>query len=282
VNKEQKQEAVKEIGAALEESNAVFAVDYRGISVPDAAELRSKLREADASFSVVKNRLAKRITADVGAEALDEHLVGPTALAYVRGDAVLAAKAINDFIKANDALSYKGGIMEGKPLGPDGFTQIARLPGIDQLRGQLVGLAASPLSGLVRTLNAMIGGLATQLGQISEQGLVGKEAPADAAEEPPAEKAEEPAPAEEASQTEESEAEEASEAEEPAAEAPAGEAEQPAAEAEAAAEEEPAAEAEAAAGEDTTSEETEADEQGNQPDADPSSEGAAAEEPKED
>jgi large subunit ribosomal protein L10 len=197
VNKEQKQEAVKEIGVALEESNAVFAVDYRGISVPDAAELRSRLREADASFSVVKNRLAKRVTGDVGAEALDEHLVGPTALTYVRGDAVVAAKAINDFIKANDALAYKGGIMEGKPLDPDSFKQIARLPGIDQLRGQLVGLAASPLSGLVRTLNALIGGLATQLGQISEQGLVGQDAPAE--EKPAEEPAADEAPAEEAS-----------------------------------------------------------------------------------
>jgi large subunit ribosomal protein L10 len=195
VNKEQKQEAVKEIGVALEESNAVFAVDYRGISVPDAAELRSRLREADASFSVVKNRLAKRVTGDVGAEALDEHLVGPTALTYVRGDAVVAAKAINDFIKANDALAYKGGIMEGKPLDPDSFKQIARLPGIDQLRGQLVGLAASPLSGLVRTLNALIGGLATQLGQISEQGLVGQDAPAE--EKPAEEPAADEAPAEE-------------------------------------------------------------------------------------
>ncbi len=99
MNRDQKQAAVKEIGAELEASSAVFAVDYRGISVPQAAELRGKLREADASFSVVKNRLAKRVTADVGAEALDEHLIGPTALTYVKGDAVIAAKAITDFIR---------------------------------------------------------------------------------------------------------------------------------------------------------------------------------------
>jgi large subunit ribosomal protein L10 len=251
VNKEQKQEAVKEIGVALEESNAVFAVDYRGISVPDAAELRSKLREADASFSVVKNRLAKRVTGDVGAEALDEHLVGPTALTYVRGDAVVAAKAINDFIRVNDALAYKGGIMEGKPLDPDSFKQIARLPGIDQLRGQLVGLAASPLSGLVRTLNALIGGLATQLGQISEQGLVGQDAPAEEkpAEEPAADDEGGDAPeAEDKSDDSKAEAEEAS----------------------------------GQADDDSTSDETESDEQGAEPDADPSEEGAAADESKED
>ena len=178
MNKDQKQTAVKEIGEQLEASSAVFAVDYRGISVPQAAELRAKLREADASFTVVKNRLAKRITADSGAEALDEHLVGPTALAYIRGDAVIAAKTINDFIKKNQILTYKGGIMDGDPLDAEQFGVIARLPALEVLHGQLVGLTASPLTGLVSSLNGLIQGLASQLGQIADQGLVSGEAPA--------------------------------------------------------------------------------------------------------
>lgn len=178
MDKQQKEAVVKEIGSELEGSTAVFAVDYRGISVPQAAELRTKLREADASFNVVKNRLAKRVTADVGAEALDEHLSGPTALTYVKGDPVLAAKAITDFIKQHETISYKGGIMEGKALDPEAFKAISRLPGVDVLRGQLVGLAAAPLTGVVRGLNGLIQGLATQLGQIAEQGLVTGEAPA--------------------------------------------------------------------------------------------------------
>ena len=177
MNREQKAESVKEIGTELEASSAVFAVDYRGISVPQAAELRTKLREADASFTVVKNRLAKRATEAAGASTLDDHLVGPTALTYVRGDAVLAAKAISDFVKRNGVPTYKGGIMDGAPLDADQFTSIARLPGLDVLRGQLVGLAASPLTGIVRTLNQLIQGLATQLGQLAEQGLVSGEAP---------------------------------------------------------------------------------------------------------
>lgn len=207
MDKQQKEAAVKEIGEALEASTAVFAVDYRGISVPQVAELRSKLREADASFSVVKNRLAKRVTADSGSEALDEHLNGPTALTYVKGDPVVAAKAITDFIKANETISYKGGIMEGKVLEPDQFKAISRLPGVDVLRGQLVGMAAAPLTGVVRSLNGLIQGLATQLGQISEQGLVTGDAPA-AEPEAPAEEAEAPpeeAPAEEADASDTSE-----------------------------------------------------------------------------
>jgi large subunit ribosomal protein L10 len=193
MDREQKAEAVKEIGEDLESASAVFAVDYRGISVTQAAELRNKLNEADASFNVVKNRLAKRATEAAGASVLDEHLVGPTALTYVRGDAVLAAKAISDFVRANGVPTYKGGIMEGNALDPDQFQSIARLPGVETLRGQLVGLTASPLTGMVRGLNQLIQGLAMQLGQVAEKGLVSGEAPASAEaeadpgdEEPPA------------------------------------------------------------------------------------------------
>jgi large subunit ribosomal protein L10 len=179
MNRDQKQAAVKEISSELEAASAVFAVDYRGISVPQAAELRTKLRENDASFNVVKNRLAKLATDGTdAADALDEHLAGPTALTFVQGDAVVAAKTIADFIKENKVLAYKGGLMDGMALGPDQFNAIARLPGVDALRGQLVGLAASPLTGLVRSLNQLIAGLASQLGQAAEQGLIGGDAPA--------------------------------------------------------------------------------------------------------
>lgn len=194
MNRDQKQAAVEEISSELESANAVFAIDYRGISVPQAAELRSKLRESDASFSVVKNRLAKRATDGTdAAAALDEHLAGPTALTFIRGDAVVVAKTISDFIKANDVLAYKGGLMDGSALAPEQFTAIAKLPGVDTLRGQLVGLAASPLSGLVRTLNQLLAGLAQQLGQVAEQGLVGGDA-APAAEEAASEGTPEPEP----------------------------------------------------------------------------------------
>jgi len=213
MNREQKQAAVAEIGAELESASAVFAIDYRGISVPQAAELRARLRESDAAFSVVKNRLAKRATEGAGAAELDEHLVGPTALTFVRGDAVVAAKAISEFIRANGVLAYKGGLMDGAVLAPEQFSAIAKLPGVDVLRGQLVGLTASPLSGVVRTLNQLIAGLAQQLGQVAEQGLVGGTA---AAEEEPAADGATDEPAAEASVAEE----------EPAGEKPAERAEE--------------------------------------------------------
>lgn len=192
MDKEQKAAAVAELTDDLKQADAIFAVDYRGISVTQAAELRRRLTEADAAFRVVKNRLAKRAVADAGTEGFDELLVGPTALTLIHGDAVIAAKAIATFTREHRVLEYKGGLMDGEALDADGFQAIARLPGLDTLHGQLVGLTASPLTGLVTGLNSMISGLAIALGQIAEQGLVSGEPPA---EEAPAE--EEAAPAEE-------------------------------------------------------------------------------------
>src|SRR5690348_10217667 len=182
MNREEKSAAIKEIVAEIEGAEAIFAVDYRGISVPQAAELRGKLREADASFRIVKNRLSKLAAEKVGEGRLDELLQGPTALTFVRGDTAQAAKALSSFNKEHDMLTFKGGFMDGISLDEDAFKSIARLPSRDVLNGQFAGLVASPLTGLVRGLGSMIQGLALQLGQIAEQGLVSAEAPAKAAE----------------------------------------------------------------------------------------------------
>jgi large subunit ribosomal protein L10 len=222
MNREEKSAAIKEIASEIEASEAIFAVDYRGISVPQAAELRAKLREADASFRIVKNRLTKIAADQAGEERLAELLQGPTALTFVRGDTAQAAKAITTFNKEHDVLTYKGGFMEATALDEVAFKSIAKLPGREVLNGQLAGVVASPITGLARGLGSMIQGLALQLGQIAEKGLVSGEAPA-AAEEAPAEepKAEEPEAAEEAPSEEPAEEEKADETSE---EAPAAEA----------------------------------------------------------
>jgi large subunit ribosomal protein L10 len=191
MNRDQKAAAIAEIAQNIEESDAIFAVDYRGISVPQAAELRTKLREADTRFSVVKNTLTERAADQANAEALKGLLEGPTALAFVRGDAAAAAKAISDYARATELLPFKGGLMNGEALDADQIKAIARLPSRDVLYGQLVGVIAHPISGLARMLNQLIGGLAIALGQIEEQGLVGGDAPAPEPEPEPA--AEEPA-----------------------------------------------------------------------------------------
>jgi large subunit ribosomal protein L10 len=224
MNKEQKAAAIEEVAGQIQESEAVFAVDYRGISVPQAAELRTRLTDAGARFRVVKNTLTQRAADQAGAESLKEFLVGPTAFTFVvadGGDVALAAKALATFRRETDLLTFKGGVMNGDPLSAEQLEALSRLPARDVLHGQLVGMIASPITGLVRTLNALISGLAIQLQQIAEQGLVGGGEPA-AEEAAPAEEApaEEAAPADEAP-SEEPSGEEASEVKAAAVEAPA-------------------------------------------------------------
>jgi large subunit ribosomal protein L10 len=215
MNRDQKAAVVEEVAAQIQESEAVFAVDYRGISVPQAAELRVKLNEAGARFRVVKNTLTLLAADKAGAEALKEVLDGPTAFTFVTaegGDVALAAKALAQFRRENDLLEFKGGVMNGEVLTAEQIGELSRLPSLDVLHGQLVGVIASPITGLVRGLNALIAGVAIQLQKIVDEGLLpAGEAPA-AEPEAPAEEtpAEEPAP-------EEAPAEEASAGDEPQA-----------------------------------------------------------------
>ncbi|HEY4824955.1 MAG TPA: 50S ribosomal protein L10 [Solirubrobacteraceae bacterium] len=245
MNREQKAVAIEEIATHIDESHAIFAVDYRGISVPQVAELRAKLRDADATFKVVKNSLTERAADQAGAETLKEYLAGPTALTFVRGDVATAAKAIADYAKATQLLPFKGGLMDGAVLDVDQLRSLSRLPSREVLYGQLVGVVASPVGGLVRSLAALVGGLASALGQVQQKKESGEipageapaavaEAPAEAeapaAEEPAAETGNEAPVSEDAPAAEEPAAEVATEteaapeetpAEEPAAEAPA-------------------------------------------------------------
>jgi large subunit ribosomal protein L10 len=238
MNKEQKSAVVDEIAEQISSAEAIFAIDYRGISVSQVAELRAKLRDADARFRIVKNSLSERAADKAGIEELKPMLVGPTALTLVHGDAATAAKALNEAARALNVLEFKGGLLNGTALTADDVRSIARLPAREVLHAQLVGTIAAPLTGLVRGLNALIAGLAIQLQAIADQGLVSGEAPAaDAQTAPP----EPEAPA--------------AEPEPPAAEP---EAEAPAAEPEAAVEPETEPEPEPAAEQPETETETEA------------------------
>ena len=190
MNREQKATAVAEIAEQIKESDAVFAVDYRGISVTQAAAVRAHLRDADATFRVVKNSLTERAADEAGMEQLKAMLTGPTALTFVRGDAASAAKAISTFNKETSLLEFKGGVMDGETLEVEQIQAIAKLPTRDVLYGQLVGMVAAPITGLARSLGGLLGGLAVALGQVAEKKASGEipagEAPAAAAEETPA------------------------------------------------------------------------------------------------
>ena len=221
MNREQKAAAIAEIVAQINESDAVFAVDFRGISVPQAADVRTRLRDADATFRVVKNTLTERAADEAGADALKPLLEGPTALTFVRGDAATAAKAIAGFTRETQLLTFKGGLLEGDALDAEQILAISRLPSRDVLYGQLVGMVASPITGLARGLNALLSGVAIALNEVlgkKERGeLPAGEAPAAAVG-----AADVPAAAEDAQPADATE-------EAPAAEAPAETATEPAA-----------------------------------------------------
>jgi large subunit ribosomal protein L10 len=182
MNRDDKAAVIEQVAEQIQESQAIFAVDYRGITVAQAAELRARLRDANATLRVVKNTLTERAADKAGAEDLKALLDGPTAFTFVRGDAALAAKALAAFRREHDLLDFKGGTMDGGAVTADEILAISRLPSREALPGQLVGVLAFPIGGLARTLNQLVQGLAVQLGQIADQGLIGADAPEPAAE----------------------------------------------------------------------------------------------------
>ena len=173
MNRDEKRAVIEEVAREIGDAAAIFAVDYRGISVKQSAELRRRLDNAGASLRVVKNRLSARAADQAGVDSLKTLLEGPTALTFVRGDAATAAKELAGFRREHGLLVFKGGLLNGDALSADDVEAISRLPAREALYGQLVGVTASPLNGLVRGLAGVLSGLASQLGQIRDQGLVG-------------------------------------------------------------------------------------------------------------
>lgn len=181
MRREQKAEVIEEIAARIDEADAIYSVDYRGLTVTQAAALRASLREVDATFRIVKNTLTLRAADQVGAEHVKVLVEGPTAFTFVRGDAAMAAKALDTFARRERVLELRGGILDGELLSADAVRLIARLPARDELNAQLAGMVAAPLTGLARGLGALLSGIAIALGQVREQR---KDEPG-AAQEPP-------------------------------------------------------------------------------------------------
>lgn len=182
----QKAAAIAELTEKFRSSGAAVLTEYRGLTVSQLTELRGAMRQ-HATYAVVKNTLTKRAAAEAGIDGLDEHLVGPTAIAFVTGDPVEAAKGLRDFAKANPALVIKAGVLDGKPLSPEEITKLADLESREVLLAKLAGamkanlskavyLFAAPLSQTARVVDAL-------RAKVEEQGGSAPvaEAPADAA-----------------------------------------------------------------------------------------------------
>ena len=196
----EKTQAVEEIRTRFEESTAALLTEYRGLSVADIAELRGALREADADYKVLKNTLARIAAREVGMEDLVGMLEGPTAIAFCKGDAVAAAKALDDAAKRFPVLVIKGGVLRGKAIDAAQAKALASLEPREVQLAKIAMMMNQPLQLTVNVFAAALRDLGSMLGQVLAKKESGElpggtgEAPA-AAEEAPAAEA---APAEEA------------------------------------------------------------------------------------
>jgi large subunit ribosomal protein L10 len=206
MRRDQKEQVVEELTARLKAAETLLVADYRGLTMPQIDELRTRLLESGARFTVVKNTLTRRAAEAAGADALLAMLDGPSAIAFLEadGDMVAAAKALADSARDTNVLEIRGGIMQGRAVTADEVASLAKLPPEDVLRGQVLGAIVAPLTTFVGLLNAPLQNFVGLLDARIEQ-LGGEEAApeAEAAPEPEAEAA----PAEEAPEAEEEVAE---------------------------------------------------------------------------
>lgn len=174
---EQKKQVVAQLVETLKSAQAGVLIDYRGITVEQDTQLRAKLREAGVEYKVVKNTLTRFAAKEVGFEALDEQLNGPTALAISTTDAVAPAKVISDFAKEVEALQIKAGFVDGKVISLDEVKTLASTPSREVLIAKIMGSLNAPISKLVRTLQALVDN-GVEPAEIGAAAPVADEAPA--------------------------------------------------------------------------------------------------------
>jgi large subunit ribosomal protein L10 len=151
----EKEERVRGIAQRLSSAEGAVLTDYRGLTVQDAAEVRAALEEADARFSVVKNSLTRLAVKEAGLEALQEYVDGPTAIAFIQGDPVAAAKALVEQARRLPALEIRGGFAEGRVLGAEEIRALARLESREAMLAKLAGLAKMQVSRTAWMLQAL-------------------------------------------------------------------------------------------------------------------------------
>ena len=183
--RQDKERIVAELAERLKGSQSLLVADYRGLTMSEIDELRTKLLESGARFSVVKNTLTRRAAEQAGIEELLELIDGPTAIAFIdsEGDPVVAAKILNDTARAHNVLVIRGGLLEGESVSDVEIKRLATLPPADMLRAQFAGVVVAPLTTVVGLFTAplrdLVGIIDARIAQLGEQGETGEsEAPA--------------------------------------------------------------------------------------------------------
>ena len=209
MQKSDKEQVVADLTEKLRSSETMIVADYRGLTMPQIDALRSKLIENGARFTVVKNTLTRRAAEAAGADALLALLEGPSAIAFVEadGDPVAVAKALADSARDTKVLEIRGGVMQGRVISGDDVDQLAKLPPLDVLRGQVIGAILGPLNAIAGLINAPLQNLYGLIDARIEQLQGEGEGDTSVAEPAPEPVAEEPAPAAEPEATDESQEE---------------------------------------------------------------------------
>lgn len=153
--REEKQQVVEAVTNKLQQSVCTIIADYRGLNVAQVTELRKQLREANVEFEVVKNTLARRAAASVDLGELEEHLVGPTAIAYSNDDLVAPAKILSQFAKSNNELEIKAGVLEGAVVTVDQIKKLADLPSREGLLSMLLSVLQAPVRNFALAVKAV-------------------------------------------------------------------------------------------------------------------------------
>lgn len=169
MGREEKATSIAELREKLGDARGAVLTDFRGLSVAEITELRTLLRKSAVEYKVVKNTLAKRAVQDTGLAGLASYLEGPTAIAISRTDPVAASKAVSAWAKGRQAFTIKGGLVEGRVVGPTEIADLADLPSREVLLARMAGAFQAPLVGLAQVLSASLRGLASVLDQVRQK-----------------------------------------------------------------------------------------------------------------
>ena len=180
----EKERVVEQLADRLRSTETLMVADYRGLTMPEIDELRTRLLDAGARFTVVKNSLTKLAAEQAGADDVLQLIEGPTAIAFLEadGDPVAVAKVLSETARAHDVLVIRGGVLEGTVVGDDEIKRLATLPPADALRAQLVGALSAPMATVVGVFSAplrdFVGVLQARIDQLESE----EEAPSDGEE----------------------------------------------------------------------------------------------------